>query len=230
MDTHLTYEYVVENIFENPPKYMYTSYYGKEFLVTYRRVRQEVISRLMKKLSDQEKAKIDFRTKINYEEMKKCLIYLSVSKSINIYNLKGLFHDLRYKETIDSNHILWTLLFATLEGENSFDGDIRYWIEKFAHKYEVSRRICSSYSSNFKKNNKDFGDILNYALFSLVCILFYYKINNLKYLNSALKLNDFLCSVEHMIDKKDGIILATYALRKELEAVEELCELNKIEI
>jgi len=92
---------------------------------------------------------------------------------------------------------------------------INYIIKKF----EVKKRIFSSYNKLFVENSSNYEEMINYILLSNICIIKYEKTENLKFLNTILKLNDLICSEIKNIKENKELNLALYSLKKELDFI-----------
>jgi len=90
---------------------------------------------------------------------------------------------------------------------------------RYIKKYEVTKKLWNVYSADWKKASDDYSDPSQYLLLSLSCLLRYRETKNLKMLNTALKLNDLLCSIELDDDTKPILALC---LDLEKEVVSEL--------
>ena len=69
---------------------------------------------------------------------------------------------------------------------------------------------------------RHFKQARNYILFSLICSKKFLVNNNLKFLNSLLKLNDTICSKINTISDTTDLLLIYYAINFELEYIKEL--------
>jgi len=92
-------------------------------------------------------------------------------------------------------------------------------INIFIKKFEVKKRIFSSYNKLFIETSSNYQEIINYILLSTICIIKYEKTKNLKFLNTVLKLNDLLCSEIENIEKNEELNLVLYCLKEELNFI-----------
>ncbi len=76
-------------------------------------------------------------------------------------------------------------------------------IDKFLKKFEIRKKIFLHYDDEFNKVGDEFKEIQNYILLSVISILKFKKTENLKFLNTALKLNDTICSEFKNMVKED---------------------------
>ena len=91
-------------------------------------------------------------------------------------------------------------------------------------KFEVKKRIFSSYDKLFFENSSNYQDMINYILLSNICAKQYEKTKNLKFLNTVLKLNDLICSEIENIEENIELNLSLHCLNKELDFVLKLKE------
>jgi hypothetical protein len=102
--------------------------------------------------------------------------------------------------TIITSDFLKMLLFYILNEEKT---EIVYSsLSKIIKKYEVTKKLYSHYDKDWK-GQENFQNIDTYVWLHLVCITYYSKFKNLKMLNCALKLGDFISSrfqqIEHRL-------------------------------
>lgn len=115
-------------------------------------------------------------------------------------------------DVISTGYVLWNYLKT-----NKKDDFINVLFKKF----EVSKKIHSSYDLKSYRPIKKNGNILNYILFGIVLIKLYEENRFMGYLNSLLKINDIIISqdTEHVL--KYSPALKTI-ITKELELVKYL--------
>ena len=93
-------------------------------------------------------------------------------------------------------------------------------LSRYIKKYEVTKKLWSEYSPDWKKASDRYDDPSQYLLLSLACMLRFQDTKNLKMLNTALKLNDLLCSLEIEDEFDQGAL--TLCLNLEKETITEL--------
>ena len=86
---------------------------------------------------------------------------------------------------------------------------------RYIKKYEVTKKLWNAYSADWKRASDDYSDPYQYLLLSLSCLLRYRETKNLKMLNTALKLNDLLCSIE-LDDSLKSMLALCLDLEKEV--------------
>jgi hypothetical protein len=122
------------------------------------------------------------------------------------------------KKNIITNKKLYEV-YNKILNENEFEIDLN----KFIKKFEITRKIYEEYSEDMKIGIGNFHKLNNYAILSLCNLLAYEKKRNLKYLNTALKLNDVICSTINLLEKDEiSNELIEFILKKEIEYVKKL--------
>jgi len=96
------------------------------------------------------------------------------------------------------------------------------WILLLVKKYETQKRLYVAYSAALKPASERYDQLENYALLASLLMYLHRVERNMKYLNSALKLNDLLSSVD--VSSGGPITQLTFlgAVEAELEAVRRL--------
>ena len=95
-------------------------------------------------------------------------------------------------------------------------------LDKFVKKFEIKKRLYSSYNNELKEISENYSNLKNYILLSVLCILEYEKTRNLKYLNAALKVNDTICSQINSISDNEDKDLIQFSIKKEIDFVTKL--------
>ncbi len=111
---------------------------------------------------------------------------------------------------------------------NPIDNDITKILNEFIKKFEVKKRLYSSYDRNFKESSSLYSNLRNYLILSTLCMLAYKKNKNLKYLNTSLKLNDTICSQINKLQINLEKSLFYHILKIELQNVDSLCNSKKV--
>ena len=104
-----------------------------------------------------------------------------------VINKKDLF-----TRDIVTNELFIFLLNSTIRSTPV--GQIKEIIDLFLKKFEITKKIFTTYNLKIKKTSKIYDDIKNYIIFSIICLKIYHDTKNLKYLNTCLKLNDIIAS------------------------------------
>ncbi len=213
MEASLQYTYSKTNGFENPLNYWYPPYQGLAFMQTYKESREIIMEKLAQKTA------VSGNKDLSLEELlgvlSRCVAFLPL-------DVEGGFLDFYMDKGFKSVEMLATLLGVISEDIGRRQTEVTFWLDKFVHKYEVTKRIYCSYAKGFKREATTYKDITNYALLSLLCVLYYRISGNLKYLNCCLKINDLLCAVSEDINECIDLLLVKNALSAELQEVAKL--------
>jgi len=203
-----SYLYSETNLLENPQKYQMSPFLGTNFLISFFKSRKNYL----KKLEKIEK---------NFLELDEIINQLSTEHTENTL-------DKFLQTNIDTEEILSLLI---INFSKTFDDELTNKIlNEFIKKFEIKKRLYSSYDSNFKENSSLYSNLRNYLLLSTLCMLAYKKNKNLKYLNTSLKLNDTVCSQINKLKTNLEKSLFYHILKIELQNVETLCNIKKVEL
>jgi len=101
-------------------------------------------------------------------------------------------------------------------------------LDKLIKKFEIKKKLYSGYDSDFKEISTSYDNLLNYEKLSLLALLHYEKTKNLKFLNTALKINDTLSSQIQNINEKNEKLLMFFIIKLELQHVTKLYEIKRI--
>jgi len=192
------YEYSSGNLIKNPQNYQFSKYDGKNFLKNYKDSRLKFIELLETKFT------------------KKQTVDQTIKNIVLGHNdfQNGL------KNENKTNELFKFLLYSTYSGkENEFVIRI---IDKFVTKFEIKKRIFSTYNSDLKEIVGDYSDLENYILLSCLTLMRYKKTSCLKFLNVALKLNDTICSQIKRLNTTFDALLCKHNFKDELNFIAEL--------
>lgn len=205
MRKNTLYPYTETNLLENPQKYQMSPYLGKNFLIIFFKSRENQLKVLEK-------------TGKNFLELDEIIKQLSINYSKNTL-------DDFLQTNIETEEILSLLL---IKFSNAIDNGITKILNEFIKKFEVKKRLYSSYDRNFKESSSLYSNLRNYILLSTLCMLAYKKNNNLKYLNTSLKLNDTICSQINKLKTNLEKSLFYHILKIELHNIDSLCNTKKV--
>ena len=201
----LEYQYTLKNQLQKPCNYMYTPYLGKDFISLYFNNRISHLNRF----SQMNKNKFDKSEDSNlFNSVYKKLVFLldkdlkskyrsiftcqDETIEIDIDTQKGL-GSFNIEEKIETRQLLVSLLYSQLY---NCDFELEKKIlDLLLQRFEVTKKIHSSYLNNLSKGYGEFDALNLYCFFALSLTLQYAKTKNIKYLNTILKLSDFLCSI-----------------------------------
>ena len=214
----LDYEYTQVNRLDFPHKYMYTTYHGMEFVNIYFRSRLDGLKRFRLQSNQVYINQIDlyFCTKSTLQ-LKELLNKENILKNLlndftNSLNLRekitpSIKNDIKKLElfnlenTINTDKLLSSLIFNQIHNKSIVL--VKLWLDRLVQRFEVTKKLYTSYQSGFRICQGK-TDILHiYWLFSLLLILFYAKTKNTKYLSTLLKVTDLLLSLNNKLLVKD---------------------------
>lgn len=92
-------------------------------------------------------------------------------------------------------------------------------ISQLSRKYEVFQRLFSSYNASYKKTSDDVSNLSNYCLLGIIMADIYEKKENLRYLNTLLKINDLLTCVGSSTVDLNVKLLSLVILKKEASLI-----------
>jgi len=196
------YPYSSENLLEKPQKYQMSPFEGKDFLSSYLNSRKKIIQILEK------------NKKNSYDEN------LNQFKKYINTNFES------FSEKIILEKFLSFLIYNLLEMNK--DKQINEYVDLVLKKFEIKKRLYSTYNSEFKEITDDYKNLHNYTLLALIFQIKYKQTRALKYLNAILKLNDILCSQHSNLNSQDAE-LTYHLLNHEIDFVSELCHKKGIE-
>ena len=197
----MKYEYSQTNRLESPCFYMYTKYYGKEFLEAYFSNRIAIINNYNIKEED-------YLAKI-YEESRQSLKYFSRNKDSTSYQLICLLIDMIES---DKNKNIYDLLSIYIK------------------KYEVSKKLYQQYDNNFKPIGTQWKNIDHYILLFIACGVYFLQSDNLKFLNCQLKLGDLIISIDNKLETPKFKEFALIGISIEMNSVNKLLVKHGLEL
>ena len=191
----MEYQYDNGDLLKNPQKYQKTEFIGNEFLIAYKKSRQQCID----KIENKKYEKNSYQNIVNKE-----IELILHGKKIHLEKLLNELLNLKnnYNEKNSKNNII---------------------IDTFLKKFEIRKRLFLSYNSNLEEDEDRYDNLRNYLFLSNLGLIRYHETNNLKFLNTVLKINDTLCSQIEKLDDEDDKLLLRYLLENELIAVNNIC-------
>ena len=192
----LQYQYSKGNLLENPQKYQMSSFVGESFLKAYKKSRKDILKSL--------------NTQVDI---------LKIQRLIN-ENFLEKDPYLIVQENFETQILFNSILKKMLNQEHVDDKLISIFVKKF----EIRKRLYSKYNKKFKEVVTDYQNLKNYLLLSIICLLKFEVLGNLKFLNASLKINDLLCSeLDIKRDEAENELLS-FVINKELRLIEKLCK------
>ena len=211
----ISYEYTKFDRLEKPHNYMYTPYFGCEFIQSYFNDRARSIERFKSLKDEQDIGEMDtyFCTALKLKQGNKILnaYFEEKIESITFFNIENeiitekLLVSLLINQLVDSKEIL-----------------TKEWLDYLVQRFEVTKKIYKIYLPGFRKGNGETDIIRLYWLFSLSLTLYYAKTKNIKYLSTLLKINDLLCSLGSYFIRKVPIQGLELVLLIEVDSIKSL--------
>lgn len=201
----MIYEYTCEDRLETPHTYMYASYFGTDFLRTYKNDRFHHADRLGFKLQITDTGSID-RELLRFCHANKTdlpLAQFSLDSPIKIGELLG------------------AILFSLCDRSPGWE--CATWLDRLVQRFEVSKKVYEAYGPGFRSGKKMLRRAHPYLLVSLALAVGYRKYQGLQYLSTLMKVNDLLLSLPpHRYDSEMNAELLGAIVAFELNVVREM--------
>jgi hypothetical protein len=198
----LEYPYTKKDLLQHPQKYQHSIFEGKSFIFSY----------------------LNLRKKIN-KKIKNNTTIVSVSDTVN--SLSSLNHTTAITKT--NSFVTEEFLTNFLKNNKIKENEIQI-LEKLLKIFEINKKIYSSYNFKLNEHSNDFSLLRNYVLFSLICIKLFQMNENLKYLNTILKLNDIICSKINSVVDNNDLSLIYNTIKFEIQQIEKLLKNNSVRL
>ena len=158
------------------------------------------------------------------ESREKVIKKISVNeKKINFNKNKDVRIILK-KEKFDVEE----LLAAILNNKNKLDLENNKIIDKLLKKFEIKKRICNKINNKFEEKDNEYNNLKNYLLLSKLILIKYNETENLKFLNTVLKINDTICSQIKKLKNDSDKILLKEIIEEELHIINNICNKNGV--
>ena len=194
----MNYIYSKGDLLETSQKYQLSPFHGSDFLNSYKIERESILNKLDTKIA----------RKIILSELIKILL-----PPENIISEKQI-----------TKFVTETLLITFLNKLQLTPND-KTILSKLLKSFEIKKKIFTEYNFNQNTSSTDYKNLRNYILFSLLCSKEFKDSQNLKFLNTVLKLNDIISSKINHISNNYDLLLAFNAIDLELIAINTLNKL-----
>ena len=194
----MNYIYSKGDLLETSQKYQLSPFHGSDFLNSYKIERELILNQLDAKIVK----------KIILSELIKILL-----PPENIISEKQI-----------TKFVTETLLITFLNKLQLTPND-KTILSKLLKSFEIKKKIFTEYNFNQNTFSTDYKNLRNYILFSLLCSKEFKNSQNLKFLNTVLKLNDIISSKINHISNNYDLLLAFNAIDLELIAINTLNKL-----
>jgi len=197
----MSYKYTKTNLLIKAENYHYSEFSGSSFLEKYLNDRIMFIKEIPQK------------TFSEYADKRSIYSFLAKYSNEILFKENALF-----TETIDYSHaplssfenvkiietifLLESILISQIKGDEKVN--IELWLQRLIKKFEIKKKIYSSYQGHTVTGNGGYSDPKLYVLLSFI-LSYSYKINSeIKVLNSMLKINDTILSIKPLISEADN--------------------------
>tara|TARA_Y100001936_G_scaffold187757_1_gene185809 strand:+ start:255 stop:863 length:609 start_codon:yes stop_codon:yes gene_type:complete len=199
------YKYDKKNLMEIPESYQKSDFEGHKFLSFYIKSRNEIISITSSEKNINQFSELQqiFETKFLIKNKNEIIEKNVVTKELFIFLLNSV---------IKSNPV----------------NEIKEIIDLFLKKFEISKKIFTTYDIGKKKTSEIHDELDNYILFSLICLKIYEYTKNLKYLNTSLKLNDIISSNIRIVKKHNLSQIINFIIKNEIKMIKKLSKENDV--
>jgi hypothetical protein len=199
----MQYIYTKENQLKYIERYAYTKVYKKNFLDIFNKSRLSYLENISinnrkifskrQLLVIKKSLDLNSKNKIFFKQY-----YQDIFKYYPKKKLRDNLNQLKLKSNKINDYTVnnFEILIAQLINEKSISFEL---IDFYISRYENTKRIFSKYLNLEKKGTGSSNNINLYINFSIILSLSYLKSKNLKILNTFLKINDLILSVDNVI-------------------------------
>jgi hypothetical protein len=118
---------------------------------------------------------------------------------------------------LETHTLLKHLLSACCADQLLAEAPLKAWHDRLVQRFEVTKKLYTSYQPGFRKGTGSSVELDLYALLALFLALYSRRPDNLKSLNTLLKLGDLLCSLQDRVAADPAACAAaSYALGLEV--------------
>lgn len=198
----MEYNYTKRNLLTNPEYYMYSEYWGINFISAYRKNRIDYIDRVMHH--------IDY-SNIVYE---------------NIDSFLDEFIQFDKRNRSFGSELIDISLYLNSTREQLKNGKYykaKLLLKNLMHRFEIDKKIFKFYGFDLKRGSGAFDSLDNYIIFALLLARAFELSNNYQFLSSLLKVSDTILSldVDETCAKKD-LIGVRFLLEVEMRIIDQL--------
>ena len=194
----MNYTYSKGDLLETSQKYQMSPFHGTDFLNSYKIDRKTILNQLDSKITE----------KITLSEL-----------------IKTLLSSEKFLSNTSITKFTTEILLSTFLNKSQLTSNDKIILSKLVKSFEIKKKIFTEYDFNKNTFSIDYKNLRNYILFSLLCGKEFKNSRNLKYLNTALKLNDIISSKVIQISENSNLLLAFYAISLELSSINTIKEL-----
>ena len=210
---------------------MYSSFEGDIFIKDYFKDRQEaLINNSENKLIKYSSLSLDNIISLNEYSLEIKIINKKILSEIMNYESFNKFYKtpelllayLENKFQEKTKFIFYNIGYFILTKKKSDILKLKKVLDVFIKKFEIYKKLFDEYRRGFRKCGQNYKSVDHYLILSFCLLSFYNETKSLKFLNTALKINDNLCSVKSLIRKKSDIQMFDQIILMELTIIKNL--------
>jgi hypothetical protein len=244
------YQYSELNRLQYPISYMYSSFQGLDFLQAYTSNRKDYLK--MNCAPAPEGQSRDLLLVNACASKIEALFYEASEHAGSLFNKvltkQGVLENLDAPATevqwtglrksldnatasspIVSLDLLNSLIYCLLNDVQNVD--LKFWVDKLVQRFEVTKKIYEWYSSELRRGGGDNTSVRHYWLLAIVLSLYYARSQEIKYLNTLLKISDLLCSLpQHALSNQVSKTGLALVLITELVSVQLIAEVRGVQL
>ena len=185
----MVYQYTASNLIENPTHYMYSSFEGLSFIEEFKKSRKYFLEHSIIPNLD---VRYDLNPFMNKIHSSLSAYLTSPPKDFELLDLSQEVPEVDMEDTIITENLINYLISSSL---SPIKNNNHHLENRFIQKFEVTKKIYDSYEKNMGKGMGDYTNQYLYIVFSIFLSSKYLINENLKLLNTILKVNDIIASV-----------------------------------
>ena len=209
----MNYIYNQRNLLDTPEKYMYTKYQGVTLLQSYFNNRNSVLIKCRRNIYKSKssssivqkafevikqnlKSKVpdaleQFCPQFNQENIN--IINSSLNDGIDLSQMNTFMNNIALGKLVKTSSLLDGLFASILLDVTNIINKI--WLDRLVQRFEVTKKLYEEYLPGFRKGRGHNNLIKLYWLFALVLSIYYVETNQIKYLNTLIKVCDLITSL-----------------------------------
>jgi hypothetical protein len=209
----MNYIYNQRNLLENPEKYMYTKFQGLDLFKSFFINRNNVLKKCRENIYESSSSSLDiqrafivikqnliskspyalesFCPQFKQEDIKNN--HLRIKDDLDSVQINKLMNNFSSEQSLETSILLDKLFASILLDVNNFINKI--WLDRLVQRFEVTKKIYEEYLPGFRKGRGHNNIIKLYWLFALVLSIYYAQTNQIKYLNTLIKVCDLITSL-----------------------------------
>ena len=209
----MNYLYNQRNLLEAPEKYMYTKFQGIDLFESYFNNRNNILKKCRENISEpcspslfvQKTFKVIKQTLLGkYPEAMKSFcpqfkqedvknIHSRINDDLDLVQINELMNNFSLAQQVKTSILLDTLFASILLDVNNINNKI--WLDRLVQRFEVTKKLYEEYLPSFRKGRGHNNLIKLYWLFAPVLSIYYVETNQIKYLNTLIKVCDLITSL-----------------------------------